>query len=177
MKQRLAQQLLALEILFKGLDDEDLDGFLRALEPEAKGRLFVAGFGRSGRLVEAFAARLARGGRPVHGAFEATAPRLATGDVLLAASGSGLTRALDPAFDRARELGVPILLATANALSPLARRADQVLLLPPALPPGGSGVGEAILGPLRIVFEQALLLVLDAAASELLEGGSPSLGG
>jgi 6-phospho-3-hexuloisomerase len=166
VKQVLRQQLLAFEILFEGLEEERLLEFCEALD--VSGRVFVAGLGRSGCIAESFAARLVRGGRRAHGAFEATAPNLSDGDVLLLVSGSGTTRALEPAIDRARELGVPVLLATANALSPLARRADRLLLLPPVMPPGVSGDDEAILGPMRVFFEQGVLLVLDVMANRLL---------
>ncbi|HKH45303.1 MAG TPA: KpsF/GutQ family sugar-phosphate isomerase [Thermoanaerobaculia bacterium] len=100
------------------------------------GRVVCTGMGKSGLVLQKIAATLASTGTPafflhpaeaVHGDLGMIVP----GDVVLAASYSGTTEELLRLVESLKRLGVPLVVMTANAASPLARHAD--LHLPVAI--------------------------------------------
>ncbi len=93
------------------------------------GRVVCTGMGKSGLVLKKIAATLASTGTPafflhpaeaVHGDLGMIVP----GDVVLAASYSGTTGELLQLVEALKRLGVPLVVMTANAASPLARHAD-----------------------------------------------------
>jgi 6-phospho-3-hexuloisomerase len=114
--------------------------------------VFVIGNGRSGLATQMAAMRLMHLGLRVHVAGEVTAPAIGAGDLLIAVSGSGTTGSVVGAADTARKVGA--------SESPLAQRADEVLVLPAADKQDHSGsVTRQYAGSL---FEQSVLLAFDA---------------
>jgi arabinose-5-phosphate isomerase len=132
---RLAERVLRLEAegilaLVPRLDQT----FVRAVDllHGCRGRVIVAGMGKSGLIGRKIAATLASTGTPayflhpaeaVHGDLGLVAPD----DVILAISNSGETSELLALLDRLKRLATPILLLTGNAQSTLARQCDVVL--------------------------------------------------
>ena len=94
--------------------------------------VFVIGNGRSGLATQMAAMRLMHLGLRVHVAGEVTAPAIGEGDVLIAVSGSGTTASVVGAADTAKKVGASVLAVTTAPGSPLAARADEVLVLPAA---------------------------------------------
>jgi arabinose-5-phosphate isomerase len=93
------------------------------------GRVVCTGMGKSGIVMKKIAATLSSTGTPalflhpaeaVHGDLGMIVP----GDVVLAASYSGTTEELLRLVETLKRLGVPLVVMTANAISPLARHAD-----------------------------------------------------
>ena len=122
--------------------------------------VFVIGNGRSGLAVQMAAMRLMHLGLRVHVAGEVTAPAVGDGDVLIAVSGSGSTASVVGAADTAKKVGASILAVTTASDSPLARRADEVLVLPAADKEDHSAtITRQYAGSL---FEQSVLLAFDA---------------
>ncbi|MDT5316701.1 MAG: 6-phospho-3-hexuloisomerase [Mycobacterium sp.] len=122
--------------------------------------VFVIGNGRSGLATQMAAMRLMHLGLRVHVAGEVTAPAIGAGDVLIAVSGSGTTGSVVGAADTAKKVGASVLAVTTAAESPLAQRADEVLVLPAADKQDHSGsVTRQYAGSL---FEQSVLLAFDA---------------
>jgi 6-phospho-3-hexuloisomerase len=122
--------------------------------------VFVIGNGRSGLATQMAAMRLMHLGLRVHVAGEVTAPAIGAGDLLIAVSGSGTTGSVVGAADTARKVGAAVLAVTTAAESPLAQRADEVLVLPAADKQDHSGsVTRQYAGSL---FEQSVLLAFDA---------------
>jgi 6-phospho-3-hexuloisomerase len=122
--------------------------------------VFAIGSGRSGLAIRMAAMRLMHLGLRVHVAGEATAPAIGAGDVLVAVSGSGTTAAAVSAAETAHTVGASVIAVTTAAESPLAREADDVLLLAGADKQDHSGtVSQQYAGSL---FEQAVLLAFDA---------------
>ena len=122
--------------------------------------VFVIGNGRSGLATQMAAMRLMHLGLRVHVAGEVTAPAIGAGDLLIAVSGSGTTAAVVGAADTARKVGASVLAVTTASESPLAQRADEVLVLPAADKQDHSGsVTRQYAGSL---FEQSVLLAFDA---------------
>ncbi|MHA4853168.1 6-phospho-3-hexuloisomerase [Rhodococcus sp. MSC1_016] len=122
--------------------------------------VFVIGNGRSGLAIQMAAMRLMHLGLRVHVAGEVTAPAIGAGDVLIAVSGSGTTASVVGAADTAKKVGASILAVITASDSPLARRADEVLVLPAADKQDHSAtITRQYAGSL---FEQSVLLAFDA---------------
>lgn len=102
-----------------------------------RGRLIVAGMGKSGHVGRKLAATFASTGTPAHFVHPAEASHGDLGmirgdDVLLLLSWSGETRELSDLIAHAKRFGVPILALTGAAEATLARRADVAIVLPEA---------------------------------------------
>ena len=166
----LERFLIDLRVVAEQLDHEALASLVHRID-EAP-RLFVAGVGRSGAVMRAFATRLVQLGRPVHVVGDAAAPSVAQEDLIVIGSGSGATRTMIAVSEEARRRDACVAVVTGNALSPLGRSADLRLVIPPHMPVAAEP-GESVLEPMQTVFEQALLLTLDAVSLAL----SPRDGG
>jgi arabinose-5-phosphate isomerase len=132
---RLAERVLRLEAagilaLVPRLDE----AFVRAVDllQGCRGRVIVAGMGKSGLVGRKIAATLASTGTPayflhpaeaVHGDLGLVAPD----DVILLISNSGETSELLVLLEHLKRLATPIVLLTGNARSTLARQCDVVL--------------------------------------------------
>lgn len=131
-----------------------------ATELAAAPRIFVLGAGRSGLALKMTAMRLMHLGLDVHVVGEVTSPAIASGDLLLVASGSGTTGAIVRAAETAQSVGANILALTTAPESPLGRLAAVTVVIPAAAKQDHAGqVSAQYSGGL---FEQALLLVGDA---------------
>ena len=89
-------------------------GELRALQERvgAARRVFVAGAGRSGLVVRAFAMRLMHLGLQVYVVGDVTTPAFAAGDLLVIGSGSGETDSLCAVPRKAKALGGVLAVVT-----------------------------------------------------------------
>ena len=132
---RLAERVLRLEAagilaLVPRLDQ----AFVRAVDllHGCRGRVIVAGMGKSGLIGRKIAATLASTGTPAYFLHPAEAVHgdlglVATGDVILALSNSGETSELLALLEHLKRLTTPIVLLTGSPQSTLARQCDVVL--------------------------------------------------
>lgn len=128
-------------------------------------RIFVTGAGRSGLVLKMAAMRLMHLGLNVHVVGEITAPAIRSGDLLLAASGSGTTSGVVKAADVAASQGARVAVYTTNSASPLAGTADVVVIIPAAQKTDhGSSVSRQYSGSL---FEQVLFATTEAVFQSL----------
>lgn len=132
-------------------------------------KVFVAGAGRSGFMVRAFAMRLMHIGFEVYVAGETITPNLTPEDILFVASGSGATESLVVLAQKAKALGARIGLVTIDGQSPIAKLADIVLTIPAPSPKIQKETGFTSIQPMGSLFEQSLLLILDAVILMLME--------
>lgn len=152
---------------------------LAAVEPEASEalyravrkakRVYAAGMGRSGLVARAFAQRLSHVGLDARACDEITLPRIGKGDLLVAASGSGETPSTLLKVRLARQAGAVVALVTARPKSSIGRLARVVVHIPA---PSRVWRDQAIVGsvqPGRSLFEQALLVYLDALVLRFME--------
>jgi arabinose-5-phosphate isomerase len=100
-----------------------------ALLAGCTGRVVCTGMGKSGIVMKKVAATLSSTGTPALFLHPAEAVHgdlgmIVAGDVVLAASYSGTTEELLRLVETLKRLGVPLVVVTANAASPLARYAD-----------------------------------------------------
>ncbi|MEA3402534.1 MAG: 6-phospho-3-hexuloisomerase [Armatimonadota bacterium] len=139
-------------------DDQQVEALLDMIE-EARS-IFVAGAGRSGMMMSAFAMRLMHIGFASYVVGESTTPAIEAGDLLIAGSGSGRTSMTHAAVEAAAARGARTAVITGHPDSPLARAADHCVHLqapvvfindqrPTRQPPG-------------TLFEQCLLAQCDA---------------
>lgn len=101
----------------------------------ARGRIVVAGIGKSGHIGRKIAATLSATGSPavyVHPgeAAHGDLGMVAEGDVIVALSNSGNTAELQVLFDHAAKQGIPIVGITSGQGSLVARRSDICLMMP-----------------------------------------------
>ncbi|MEA5453852.1 6-phospho-3-hexuloisomerase [Sinomonas sp. JGH33] len=136
-------------------------------------RVFVVGAGRSGLVLRMAAMRLMHLGLGVHVVGDTTTPAISAGDLLIAASGSGTTAGVVKAASTAAAVGAKIAVYTTAPESPLASRADAVVVIPAARKTDhGSTVSCQYAGSL---FEQVLLLATEAVFQSLWDAdGTPA---
>lgn len=115
------------------------DDFVAACELlySTKGRIVVAGIGKSGHIGRKIAATLSATGSPaiyVHPgeAAHGDLGMVVKGDVILAISNSGNTSELQVLYDHGRASGIPIVGITSRCGSLVARCSDVCVLVPPA---------------------------------------------
>ena len=146
-------------------------------EMEQAEHIIVAGAGRSGLMARAFCMRLMHLDLRAFVAGETVTPPLSRRDLLLVASGSGATESLVVMAEEGKNrIGARLALVTIDETSPIARMADAVLVIPAPSPKVQRQLEHSSVQPLGSLFEQSLLLVLDALILLLMErkGISPS---
>jgi 6-phospho-3-hexuloisomerase len=157
---RSALELIAREVdaVLRRVDEGELGRLVDLLSGAE--RIFVHGAGRSGIALRLTAMRLMHLGLTVHVVGETTTPAISSGDVLLVASGSGTTSGIVAAATAAAGAGARLAVLTTAQDSPLATRADAVVIIPAATKSDRSETAsEQYAGGL---FEQAVALVGDA---------------
>ncbi len=160
--QQITQIVRELETLLAHLKPSEVTALVQAIVHTRK--IFVAGAGRSGLMMRAFAVRLNHLGLPVFVVGETTSPPITGQDLLLIGSGSGETQSLVGYARQARQVfGARVGVITATPGSTLARLADYMVELPLAGSEEERQAGRIHSDqPLGSLFEQGLLLTLDA---------------
>lgn len=131
--------------------------------------VFVAGAGRSGLAMKSFAMRLMHMGFDTYVVGETVTPSITDKDVLLIGSGSGSTSSLVVNANKADAIGATICLITIDENSPIAKMAEVVLTIPAPSPKVNRDLGFRSVQPMGSLFEQSLLLILDAIVLLLME--------
>jgi 6-phospho-3-hexuloisomerase len=131
-------------------------------------KIFVAGAGRSGLMVKAFAMRMMHMGLDAYVVGETVTPNLTKDDMLIIGSGSGETKSLVSMAQKAKSLDATIALVTIFPESTIGMLADIAVKLPGS-PKDKSDNGYKTIQPMGSLFEQTLLLFLDAVILRLME--------
>ena len=148
----------------------EVDRVCKGIQPAAWARagamllkapaVFTVGTGRSGLALQMAAMRFMHLGLSAHVVGATTAPAIGSGDVLVAASGSGSTSRVVRAAETARKQGANVVALTTAADSALAKTATEVLVIPAADKQDFDGKSShQYAGSL---FEQSVLLLTDA---------------
>ena len=149
------------------IDEAQLDEFISHIGPGK--RVYVAGAGRSGVVIKAFACRLMHLGLDVHLIGDITVPHTTPGDLLIIGSGSGETQSLVSLAQKAKKNGLNIILNTLTSNSTIGNLADATIVLPGASPKVIDKAHEgASIQPMGSGFEQLSLLVYDAIVMSLM---------
>jgi len=131
-----------------------------AVELARADRVFLLGAGRSGLALRLTAMRLMHLGLTAHVVGEATAPAIASGDVLLVASGSGTMPGIVAAATTASEVGASVVAITADAASALALSSTVTVVVPAARKRDRDSAASAQYA--GSLFEQSVVVVGDA---------------
>jgi len=156
--ERVAAYVRAIQQALDSVPDATHAAFVQAVL--SAGQIVVAGRGRSGMMGRAFARRLGQMGLRVWGLDDTTVPRLGTGDLLIACTGSGETPTVLSLLSTARSGGARVLVIT-RAPARAEITADVVVELP--VPAAGGK-----LFPLGTLFEASLLAYLDQVVVDLV---------
>ncbi len=160
-------ELAELSQLLTHLDPAQIKNAVAALVSSP--RIFTMGAGRSGLALQMAAMRLMHLGLQVHVAGEVTAPAIAVGNLLIAASASGTSTSVVHAAEVAKKAGAQVLAVTASNENPLASLADHLILLQAANKKQFSErSSQQYAGSL---FEQSVLLLFDAVFHGMWQAG------
>ena len=132
-------------------------------------RVFVAGAGRSGLAMKAFAMRLMHLGLDTYVVGETVTPGMGADDLLLIGSGSGETGSLVAMAEKVRQLQGRLALVTIVADSRIGRLAEVVVAIPAPSPKARAAHGATSVQPMGSLFEQSLLIFLDVLVLQLME--------
>ena len=165
----------------KAIKELDLDQVEKMIEMllEAKDRkIFVVGMGRSGFVGRAFALRLMNLGFNVYFLGETITPAAGKDDLVIAISGTGMTKLVVSAVAAAKEIGTKVIVITSYKESALGQAADLLLLIggrtKMGWPREEDYLARQILGereplsPLGSIFENNCMVFLDGLIVELM---------
>ena len=127
-------------------------------------RVYLAGVGRSGLMIRAFANRLMHLGLLSNVVGDVTSPHSELGDLLLVGSGSGETDSLVTLAKRAKAGSLRLGLVSTSPHSTISRLADAVLVVP-AQVKGEEGTSRQ---PMASTFEQSCMVLYDAMTLDLM---------
>lgn len=168
VKKNTRMILKELEINLEKVNAEELNEFV-SLIPKAN-KIFVAGAGRSGLAIRAFANRMMHLGLDVSVVGDITTTSAQEGDLLIIGSGSGETQSLVAMAEKAKKNKVNIALNTINPNSAIGKMADVKFVLPGASP---KVEDEGLIGksvqPMGSSYEQLSFLIYDAMIMALME--------
>ncbi|NRA40305.1 MAG: 6-phospho-3-hexuloisomerase [Planctomycetes bacterium] len=156
-----------LQTCLGAINDHAVDDALELIDNAQ--RIFCAGAGRSGLGIRGFAMRLMHLGKTAFVMGEITTPAIQAGDVFVIGSGSGRTPSLVAAAEKAKKLGVKIVLFTIDPQSPIGQLADVCVKFPaPSEKAAGGGTAVSI-QPMGSLFEQSLFLLFDCLIVHLMK--------
>jgi 6-phospho-3-hexuloisomerase len=119
--------------------------------------------------MRALGMRLMHLGKTVYVVGETTTPGIAAKNLLILGSGSGRTASLLAMARQARSYDAKILLFTTDTTSPMAKLADQLVLVPvPSLRINEGERDHPSIQPMGTLFEQSLLILCDSLILELM---------
>jgi len=131
--------------------------------------IFLAGAGRSGLAVRAFAMRLMHMGFGAYVVGEMVTPGMKADDLLVIGSGSGATASLVAMAEKAKKIGASVALVTIFPDSRIGQLADSVVKIPAPTPKGEGAPQFASVQPMGSLFEQSLLIFFDIVVMRLME--------
>jgi 6-phospho-3-hexuloisomerase len=129
--------------------------------------IFVAGAGRSGLMMRAFAMRMMHMGLQVYVVGETVTPGIKASDLLIIGSGSGETKSLVSMAEKAQSIGATIAAVTIVPESTIGRMANTVIQVPATTKESVNG-GAATIQPMGSLYEQSILLLFDTIVLGLM---------
>lgn len=163
---RLADTALAeMGAALAGIDPEAVQRACAAVA--GAGRVVVAGCGREGLMMRAFAQRLFHLGLDVGVQGETTCPAVGPGDLLFLSNGPGHLATMAALAGRARAAGARVLMLTAEPQATDAALADDLLVIPAQKMARDQGDGARSVLPMGSLFELAMLLLFELMVLEL----------
>jgi len=154
----------------RALEEIDSESCIRLVQRIRRARqIFLAGSGRSGLVINAFAMRLMHIGLVTHVVGEVTTPAIQEGDLLLIGSGSGETQSLLMSARKARTQKADVVLVTIHPESSIGQNADLSILIPATTAKSSRSTGAVSIQPKGSLFEQTMYILFDAVVLKLME--------
>ena len=160
------------------LDLEQVEKMIQMILDAQSKKIFVVGMGRSGFVGRAFALRLMNLGFNVYFLGETITPAAEKDDLVIAISGTGMTKLVLSATTVAKEIGTRIVAITSYKDSPLGQIADLLVLIKGRTrmgwPREEDYLSRQIMGereplsPLGSIFENNSMVFLDGLIVELM---------
>lgn len=162
MKEKFSVRLIMekigdeIEDVLKKINEEETKKFTKLILKSK--RVFLAGGGRSGLVVEAFAMRLMQLGLQSYLVGESITPKMNNNDLLIIISGSGKTKIIEEIVRNAKKIKTKICLITANKNSKIAKKSNLIIEIKAKTKVNHKKSIE----PLGSLFEQAAFIYLDS---------------
>jgi 6-phospho-3-hexuloisomerase len=160
------------------LDETQVESMIQLLLDAKDKKIFVVGMGRSGFVGRAFALRLMNLSFDVYFLGETITPAAGKDDLVIAISGTGMTKLVVSAASAAKDIGARVVAITSYKDSQLGQIADQLVLVKGRTKMGWPReedyLARQILGereplsPLGSVFENNCMVFLDGLIVELM---------
>jgi 6-phospho-3-hexuloisomerase len=160
------------------LDENQVESMIQLLLDAKDKKIFVVGMGRSGFVGRAFALRLMNLSFEVYFLGETITPAAGKDDIVIAISGTGMTKLVVSAASAAKDIGARVVAITSYKESQLGQLADQLVLVKGRTKMGWPReedyLARQILGereplsPLGSVFENNCMVFLDGLIVELM---------
>jgi len=174
-----AEEILAgVQKAISELDPDQVERMIQMIMDTKDRKIFVVGMGRSGFVGRAFALRLMNLGFNVYFLGETITPAAEKGDLVIAISGTGMTKLVLSATSAAKEIGTKVVAITSYEDSPLGQMADQLVTIKGRTKMGWPReedyLARQILGereplsPLGSIFENNCMVFLDGLIVELM---------
>ena len=149
------------------IDEQQIDLVMN--DVLSKNRIFIAGVGRTGLMMKSFSMRLMHLGLKVFYIGETNTPSVNHNDLLIVGSGSGETLSLVSITEKAKNLGVKMVLFTIDDLSTLAKQASRIIKISAPSPKLQKTNNLDSIQPMGSLFEQSLLITLETIVVLLME--------
>lgn len=170
MSQKIFQQaaVVAKEIAesIQQVDAVQIEELIERIEQSDA--IFLAGGGRSGLMIRAFAMRLMQMGYKVHLVGDTVTPAIGARDLLFIGSGSGETQSLVAMAQKAKDIGSAVAVVTVKPESRIGQLSDAMVQLPGTTKEQNQDTLVTV-QPMASLFEQSMLIVLDAVILRLME--------
>jgi len=160
------------------MDESQVETMIQLLLGAKDKKIFVVGMGRSGFVGRAFALRLMNLSFDVYFLGETITPAAGEEDLVIAISGTGMTKLVISAASAAKEIGAKVVAITSYKESQLGQMADQLVLVKGRTKMGWPReedyLARQILGerepisPLGSIFENNCMVFLDGLIVELM---------
>lgn len=161
--------------VIQSVDDNEIEEMIRTLMETGKNKILILGSGRSGFVGRTFALRLMHLGFNVYVSGETITPALSPEDLVIAISGSGVTRTVVAQAEVAKEIGSKVIAVTSHPESPLAEYADKVVVVKGRTKIDGEVDydrrqirGKYDTAPLGTMFELSAMVFLDCVIADLM---------
>jgi 6-phospho-3-hexuloisomerase len=160
------------------MDEGQVENLVSMIQETKDKKIFVVGMGRSGFVGRAFALRLMNLGFNVYFLGETITPAAGKDDLVIAISGTGMTKLVVSAASAAKDIGAKVVAITSYKESQLGQIADQLVLIKGRTkigwPREEDYLARQIMGereplsPLGSVFENNCMVFLDGLVVELM---------
>ena len=176
LKAATKEMLTGAKKAIEALDSAQVEKMIQMIIQAQSKKIFIVGMGRSGFVGRSFALRLMNLGFNVYFLGETITPAAGMDDLVIAVSGTGMTKMVLTASTAAKDVGAKVIAITTYSKSPLGDVADHVVVLTGrtkmGLPIEEDYISRQMLGkplsPLGSIFENNCMIFLDGLVVELM---------